>query len=88
MWVFIFLILAVTAVFCWRHAEAPKTARGWAAYIGGAFLLGFILAVIDGIIYGVHSGHVILDVSLSVLGAIVAASGVARSLVKETEQNE
>lgn len=78
---FIFLALAVCAWFCWFHPDSPRTPRGWLSYIGCAVLCGLILVTIDAAIYGLHSGHVILDLSISTLGSIIAVSGLARSLV-------
>lgn len=83
MWLFIFFVLVAIAVFCWRHPTAPTASWEWVGYIGGALLVGLILIAIDTLAYGLHSGHVILDFGMSILGAIVAASGYVRSLVNE-----
>jgi len=79
MWLFVYLALAACAWFCWRHPKAPTSPKGWLEYVGGAVLCGAILTGIDAVLHGPKSGHIVLDLSLSGLGCIVAMSGVAYS---------
>ena len=82
LWLFVFLALAICAWFCWAHPKGPKTPLGWFKYSAGAVGTGAILAVIDAAIFGVRSGHVVLDLAFSVLGGLVAVSGAVHSFFK------
>ncbi len=81
MWFFIFIAVAVCAKFCWDQPAAPTTLSGWLKYVVAAGVVGLGLAAIDVVFYGVDSGHVILDFSLSVVGAIIALSGAIHTVV-------
>lgn len=80
LWFFVFLALAACGQFSWFHPKAPVTPAGWLRHMGGAIILGFVLAGVDGAFFGFRSGHPVVDLSLAVCGAIVAASGFARSI--------
>lgn len=80
MWFFVFLALAASAYFCWSHPKAPKCAKGWLRYVGYAVLGGALLVAFDTFIHGVGSGNVIFDIMAFGGGAIVALSGLVRSL--------
>ena len=86
IWIFIFLVLATCAKFCWGHPRSPKKPVEWLKYIGLAIAIGLFLVVTDMLFYGVSSAHVVLDVALSVFGSIVAISGLVRSLVATKEK--
>jgi FtsH-binding integral membrane protein len=81
MWLFVFLAVATCAKFLWAHPRSPKAPAGWIAYAAMAGGLGLVLVIIDALLYGQSSMHIVLDLSLSVLAVIVAVSGFARSLV-------
>jgi hypothetical protein len=84
MWLFVFLLLLACGLFRWKHAHAPKSAKGWLAYtlalVGVSFLL-FTFA--SGVAAENETArfHAQLNIyaGLALLGAAVAVSGLARS---------
>lgn len=81
IWSFVFIALSACAKYSWAHPKAPKNPSSWLMYIGVAAAAGLFVAVIDAVFYGLDSGHVIMDMSVAVLGAILAIAGSVRSFL-------
>ena len=74
MWVFVFLVLAVSAKFCWSHPKAPQNTKEWLLLsILGILVIAFMYAL-DFAFFGVASMSVIFDLSIGVCGIVIAAT--------------
>ena len=80
MWFFIYLALAATAVYFWRHPKSPRSPVGWLKLLLGGAALGVALMVVDTMLFGLRSGWIVLDLSAAMGLVIVAFSGLVRSL--------
>jgi hypothetical protein len=69
LWIFIYLILAIAAIYCWRNEKSPKTPGGWLAYSIASVVFGIAFFACDIWIGG--SGHP----NLSLLDAAKEAVG-------------
>lgn len=87
VWLFVYFAIVACAWFCWRHPKSPTTPSGWLQYFVGTVILALVLVVIDTVVYGGKSGHVLLDVSLFVLAGVVTVSGVVYSWVRRAKND-
>lgn len=99
IWVFVFFALAASAVFCWRHKEAPRTPSAW-LYLALISILGaMLLFAADGIMGLVSNpsatfmealtanGWFVVNFAVSPLGTFIALSGWARSVASSRPLN-
>jgi uncharacterized membrane protein YccC len=82
LWLFVFMLLAACAWFCWTHPRRPKTPMGWLLYSAVAVGVGAIFSGIDGRVYGDGNGRVMIDFAFALLGCLVAISGAVHSFFK------
>src|SRR5438046_9723820 len=52
LWVFVYLVLAVTALYCWRNKKAPHTPSGWLILALASVIIGAVYFAIDMILGG------------------------------------
>jgi hypothetical protein len=78
LWFFTCLGVVASAWYCWHHPKAPTKASGWFRWIMGSWAIGVFLVAVDAAFFGLRSGNVVFDLSLAILGSIVALSGLVR----------
>ena len=85
MWFFVYLMLAATALFAWRHSEAPSTSRGWLSLAAAAAVFGALLTAVESVFFGPKSAWVLLDVVFAAGSVLVACSGAVYAAAKQQE---
>jgi hypothetical protein len=94
-WVFVYLALAVTALYCWRNKRSPHTPSGWLILALGSVIIGAVYFAIDMILGSYqHQGTsgveaatrvggmfgFVLTIAVCPGSTMIALSGFARSL--------
>ena len=95
LWVFVYLVLAVTALYCWRNKKALYTPSGWLILALASVIIGAVYFAIDMILGGYqHPGTSGVEAATRVGGmfgfvltiavcpgfTMIALSGFTRSL--------
>jgi len=47
LWFFVYVVLAVTALYCWRNKKSPQTPSGWLILALGSVIIGAVYFAID-----------------------------------------
>ena len=94
LWVFVYLVLAVTALYRWRNKKAPHTPSGWLILALASVIIGAVYFAIDMILGGYqHPGTgveaatrvggmfgFVLTIAVCPGFTMIALSGFTRSL--------
>jgi hypothetical protein len=69
IWILVYLVLGITAVYLWHSEKSPRTPVGWLGYAAGSFVLGGLFFAAD--VWVGRSGHP----NLPLLDAATRAGG-------------
>jgi hypothetical protein len=69
IWIVIYLVFAITAIYCWHSDKSPKTPGGWLEYAAGSVVPGGISFACDVWIGRiVHPNLPLLDAAKETIG--------------------